>query len=194
MVFFDKPDPARRRRNGVKHATIFRPGKKSLSFPIQLCDHSARSRQLGNSSVAYLVGFVLEHRVLETIRAIGVDEVQSSTGHKYLSSVYQIDAGFTRLLWIGKERTVKTFEGFFAMIGPEVSAKIKFAYCLTGRFSSRLRRHQRDFVGDNVEPVEEDFQQLWNYESTAWAAKFLDHWCRQEMRSKSVNWVFASLR
>ena len=32
--------------------------------------------------------------------------------------------------------------------------------------------------------LKEDFQQLWNYESTAWAAKFLDHWCRQVMRSR----------
>jgi transposase len=42
--------------------------------------------------------------------------------------VYQIDLGCTRLLWIGKERTVKTFREFFAMIGPEVSAKIEFVY------------------------------------------------------------------
>ncbi len=60
------------------------------------------------------------------IRAIGVDEVQYSKGHKYLTLVYQLDVGCTRLLWIGKERTVKTFEGFFAMIGPELSAKIEF--------------------------------------------------------------------
>ena len=40
--------------------------------------------------------------------------------------MYQIDLGCTRLLWIGKERTVKTFREFFAMIGPEVSAKIEF--------------------------------------------------------------------
>ena len=32
--------------------------------------------------------------------------------------------------------------------------------------------------------LKEDFQQLWHYESTAWAAKFLDHWCRQVMRSR----------
>lgn len=32
--------------------------------------------------------------------------------------------------------------------------------------------------------VKKDFQSLWNYQSTAWAAKFLDYWCRQVMRSK----------
>jgi transposase len=34
------------------------------------------------------------------IRAIGVDEVQYSKGHKYLTLVYQIEAGCIRLLWI----------------------------------------------------------------------------------------------
>ena len=44
---------------------------------------------------------------------------------KYLTLVYQID-DLTRLLWVGKERTVDTFEGFFAMIGPELSSRIEF--------------------------------------------------------------------
>jgi hypothetical protein len=55
--------------------------------------------------VAYLVAWGLGHRVLGAIRAIGVDEIQYSKGHKYLTLVYQIDLGCTRLLWIGKERT-----------------------------------------------------------------------------------------
>ncbi len=79
-----------------------------------------------HDSVAYLVAFGLENRVLGVIRAIGVDEIQYSKGHKYLTLVYQIDAGCVRLLWIGKERTVKSFERFFAMIGPELSATIEF--------------------------------------------------------------------
>ena len=40
--------------------------------------------------------------------------------------VYQIDAGLTRLLWVGQERTIETFERFFTMIGPELSSKIEF--------------------------------------------------------------------
>ncbi len=31
--------------------------------------------------------------------------------------------------------------------------------------------------------LKEAFQQLWGYNSPAWAAKFLDQWCRQVMRS-----------
>jgi|SRR5580692_3513564 transposase len=76
-----------------------------------------------HDAVAYLLAWGLEHRVLRAIRAIGVDEIQYGKGHKYLTLVYQIDLGYTRLLWMGKERTVKTFREFFAMIGPEVSAK-----------------------------------------------------------------------
>ena len=78
-------------------------------------------------AVEYMVEWGRAHRVPGTIRAIGVDEIQYAKGHKYLTLVYQIDAGATRLLWLGKERTVKSFEGFFAMIGPEVSAGIEFA-------------------------------------------------------------------
>ena len=79
-----------------------------------------------HDSVSYLVAYGLEYRILGVIRAIGVDEVQYTKGHKYLTLVYQIEAGCIRLLWIGQERTVKTFEGFFAMIGPELSSKIEF--------------------------------------------------------------------
>ena len=79
-----------------------------------------------HDSVEYLVSWGLAHRVLGAIGAIGVDEVQYAKGHKYLTLVYQIDAGRIRLLWIGKERTVETFEKFFQMIGPELSAKIEF--------------------------------------------------------------------
>jgi transposase len=77
-------------------------------------------------AVEVVVAWGLEHRTLGPIQAIGVDEVAYGKGHKYLTLVYQIDAQCTRLLWIGKERTVKTFEGFFDMIGAELSGKIEF--------------------------------------------------------------------
>ena len=77
-------------------------------------------------SVEYVVGWGLEHRKLEGIRAIGVDEIQYAKGHKYLTLVYQIDAGLTRLLWVGQQRTISSFERFFAMLGPELTSKIEF--------------------------------------------------------------------
>ena len=50
----------------------------------------------------------------------------NSKGHKYLTLVYQIDLGITRLLWVGKERTIESFQGFFTTIGEEITSKIVF--------------------------------------------------------------------
>jgi transposase len=77
-------------------------------------------------AVEHVVTFGLEHRTLGQIDAIGVDEIQYSKGHKYLTLVYQIDLGVTRLLWVGKERTIESFRGFFTVIGDEVASKIAF--------------------------------------------------------------------
>ncbi len=77
-------------------------------------------------SVEWIVLWGLEHRVLGPIKAFGVDEIAYSRGHKYLTLVYQIEAGMVRLLWVGKERTVKIFEGFFTMLGQETCAGIEF--------------------------------------------------------------------
>jgi transposase len=76
-------------------------------------------------AVEYVVQWGLQHRTLGPIFAIGVDEIQYAKGHKYLTLVYEID-DLTRLLWVGQERTVASFEGFFAMLGPELSAQIEF--------------------------------------------------------------------
>jgi transposase len=77
-------------------------------------------------AVEYVVHFGLEHRQLESIRAIGVDEIQYAKGHKYLTLVYQIDHGITRLLWVGKERTIESFQGFFTVLGEAITSQIEF--------------------------------------------------------------------
>ena len=77
-------------------------------------------------SVKMAVGWGLEHRVLEGITAIGVDEVQFQRGHKYLTVVYQLNEGCKRLLWVGKERTVKTLLTFFRWLGPQRAARLEF--------------------------------------------------------------------
>ncbi len=77
-------------------------------------------------AVEYVVQWGLEHRTLAPIRAIGVDEIQYAKGHKYLTLVYQIDQGMTRLLWVGKERTIASFQGFFTVIGEQVATQIQF--------------------------------------------------------------------
>jgi len=77
-------------------------------------------------SVKMAVAWGLAHCSLEGIEAIGVDEVQWQKGHKYLTLVYQIDKHCKRLLWIGKDRTAKTFLKFFRMLGRERSACLKY--------------------------------------------------------------------
>ncbi len=77
-------------------------------------------------AVEHVVGWGLDHRTLGPIDAIGVDEIQYAKGHKYLTLVYQIDIGITRLLWVGKERTIESFQGFFTLIGDELASKIVF--------------------------------------------------------------------
>ncbi len=77
-------------------------------------------------AVEYVVTWGLEHRTLAPIQAIGVDEIQYAKGHKYLTLVYQIEQGLTRLLWIGQERTLESFQGFFTLIGTELASKIEF--------------------------------------------------------------------
>ena len=203
-------------------------------------------------AVEHVVTFGLEHRVLGQIDAIGVDEIQYAKGHKYLTLVYQIDLGVTRLLWVGRERTIESFQGFFTIIGDELASKIVFvcsdmwepylkvirekcseALHILDRFhivanmnkaldevragesrriaseggvpllkKSRwllLKREEnlkteqrfrlRDLLRCNLKTVrayllKEAFQQLWDYNSPAWAGKFLDDWCRQVMRSR----------
>ena len=203
-------------------------------------------------AVEHVVTWGLEHRVLGQMDAIGVDEIQYARGHKYLTLVYQIDLGITRLLWVGRERTIESFQGFFTVIGDELASKIVFvcsdmwepylkvirekcseALHILDRFhivakmnkaldevragesrriaseggvpllkKSRwllLKREEnlktdqrfrlRDLLRYNLKTVrayllKEAFQQLWDYNSPAWAAKFLDDWCRQVMRSR----------
>jgi transposase len=166
-----------------------------------------------------------------------------------LTLVYQIDIGITRLFWVGRERTIESFQGFFTTMGQEVISKISFicsdmwepylkvkcsdALHILDRFhifakmnkaldevraeetrrmrnegrdpvlkksrwlllkrSENLKDEQhfrlRDLLRYNLKTVrgyllKEAFQQLWDYNSPAWARKFLDEWCRQTMRSR----------
>ena len=79
-----------------------------------------------HQAVAYVVEWGLLHRQLGPIRAIGVDEIAYGKGHQYLTLVYQIEAGCTRLLWVGEERTKAAFQKFFDLIGTELAQGIEF--------------------------------------------------------------------
>jgi len=77
-------------------------------------------------SVEWAVQWGLEHRDLSNVLSIGVDEVLWQRGHKYLTVVYQIDTECKRLLWVGKDRTIKTLLRFFRAFGKERSAQLLF--------------------------------------------------------------------
>jgi transposase len=66
------------------------------------------------------------HASFDAIEAIGVDEVQWRRGHKYLTVVYEISGQCRRLLWIGEHREEQTLRGFFAWLGGERAANIRF--------------------------------------------------------------------
>ena len=77
-------------------------------------------------AVEHAVFWGLEHRSLDGIRSIGVDELSWKKGHKYLTLVYQIDHGRRRLLHIAKNRTAKSFNSFFDMLGEDRARQIAF--------------------------------------------------------------------
>lgn len=188
-------------------------------------------------SVEMAVEWGLARRDLGGITSIGVDEISRAKGHKYLTLVYQIDRGCQRLLWIGNDRTEKTFQGFFDWLGHDKTPNLQ-AICsdmwkaylkvikerapqalhVLDRFHivshmnkaiDKVRADEnRRMIKDGYEPVlfktrwlllyrrqnlkdeqavslkklltynlktvrayllKEDFQQLWNYTSSAWA-------------------------
>ena len=77
-------------------------------------------------SVAMAVAWGRAHQDLSDVTALGIDEIQWHRGHRYLTLVYQIDAGHRRLLWIGRDRTLKTLLRFFRWFGPQRSAALRF--------------------------------------------------------------------
>jgi len=77
-------------------------------------------------AVKHAVQWGLQHRSLDGITAIGVDELSWKKGHKYLTMVYQLDHGCRRLLHISRDRTTASFNTFFDMLGQQRTAEIQF--------------------------------------------------------------------
>ena len=204
--------------------------------------------------VEYVVGFGLQHRDLSGVGAIGVDEIAVKKGHHYETLVYQIDAGAKRLLWIGHERTKRTFRQFFDMLGTDrakeirvvcsdmwkpyldvIAERIPHALNILDRFHivaklnlavdetrrdevrrlvakgepaslkktrwiwlkklANLTVNQQAMLSEllkvNLRTVKayllkESFVDLWEYTSPYWARRFLDGWCKQAMRHRSL--------
>ena len=77
-------------------------------------------------AVERAVAWGLEHRDLDGIEAIGVDEIQWQRGPSYLTLVYQIDESVKRLLWIAPERRKAALEGFFDLLGDERIQRLRY--------------------------------------------------------------------
>lgn len=68
----------------------------------------------------------------------------------------------------------------------------KTRWCILKRpenLTDKQKMTLRELLRYNLQSVlayllKEEFQQFWEYESPAWAAKFLDQWCRRAMRSR----------
>jgi transposase len=78
--------------------------------------------------VATAVEYGLARRRLDGVSAIGVDEVVWRKGHKYVTLVWQLN-GARRLLWVGQDRTMKAFEGFF-----DKMEKLREGFCGSVKF------------------------------------------------------------
>ena len=77
-------------------------------------------------SVEYAVAWGLARRTMTGIKAIAIDEVQWQRGHQYRTLVYQIDAGFRGLLWVGLDRTEESLRSFFQSITDEIKNSIRY--------------------------------------------------------------------
>lgn len=77
-------------------------------------------------SVKMAIEWGLAHRDLANVVSLGIDEIAWKKGHRYLTLVYQIDAGCKRLLWVGKERTQRTLRQFFEEFGEKRSKNLRF--------------------------------------------------------------------
>jgi transposase len=77
-------------------------------------------------AVDWVVRWGLVHREIGDIEAIGVDEIAYRRGHKYLTLVYQIDAGYRRLLYVARDRTEESLRGFFRTIPCKAVEGLKF--------------------------------------------------------------------
>ena len=78
-------------------------------------------------AIHWVVCWGLVHRELSSIEAIGIDEIQYRRGHRYLTLVYQLDQGCKRLLYVAKDRTEASLNGFFDIVSDTTRKGIKYA-------------------------------------------------------------------
>lgn len=102
-------------------------------------------------AVGMAVAWGRERVSLQGITTIGVDEIAWQSGHRYLTLVYQLDAGCRRLLWVGQDRKITTLESFFTWFGKQRAARLQVvcsdmwqAYLRVVREQAKQVRHVLD--------------------------------------------------
>ena len=90
-------------------------------------------------AVQAVVAYGLEHRSLEGIQAIGVDELAYKKGHRYLTVVYQIEADCRRLLFVGEGRTAKSLLRFFRMLRKRKVSTASIGYVCSDMWQPYLK-------------------------------------------------------
>jgi len=80
-------------------------------------------------AVERAVEWGLAHRDLSGITAVGMDEILWRHNYRFFTVAYQIDQGRKRLLWVGKDRKVRTMLQFFRWLGQERSQQLRFVCC-----------------------------------------------------------------
>ena len=78
-------------------------------------------------AVRWVVEWGIAHQDLTNITSIGIDEIQYRRGHKYLTLVYQLDEGAKRLLYVARDRTEASLNGFFNILSESTINGIQFA-------------------------------------------------------------------
>lgn len=87
------------------------------------------SWQTVRDSVQWMVDWGKEHRSLDGIRAIGIDELHVGRGKasaNFVTVIYQVDLHCRRLLWVGRKRTQATLRKGLKALGDPVLEGIRY--------------------------------------------------------------------
>lgn len=98
---------------------------KLLSWQ-EVCERFRVNWRQVYESVKQVVNWGLEHRDLDGVEAIGIDEVQFGKGHQYLTVVYQLCGETRRLLYVGQRRDAAALQAFFDATGVLWCGAIKY--------------------------------------------------------------------
>jgi len=77
-------------------------------------------------AVRYAVQWGVANENPQPFTAIGVDEIACRRGHRYLTVVYQIDAGCRRLLWVSRGRTEQALTSFLKCYESQIREHLRF--------------------------------------------------------------------